>query len=132
MPKRPSGGARALLKTLQRRRRRLGMPYAVLARRSGVSEPTLKRMLQGADGKMASVAQVAAALGMELNLTAKTSVMQMQEAQARRKAEQLVAMVQGTSALEAQAVQSSTLEDLTRRTEHELMAGSKRRLWAES
>jgi hypothetical protein len=39
-------------------------------------------------------------------------------------------MVQGTSGLEAQAVDREALEQMIRRTTHELLAGPKRRLWA--
>jgi len=38
-------------------------------------------------------------------------------------------MVQGTSALESQAVDSETYRQMVRQTMHELMAGSRRRLW---
>ncbi len=53
------------------------------------------------------------------------------EQQARKKAERLVGMVQGTSALEAQAVSSRHIGQMIKKTIQELLAGSRRRLWAE-
>ena len=51
------------------------------------------------------------------------------ERQAEAKAKAIVRMVQGTSALESQAVDSDTYEQMVKQTMHELMAGSGRRLW---
>ena len=47
----------------------------------------------------------------------------------QKKARQLIGLVQGTSALEAQAVDAQELEDLTEQTTNVLLAGSPRRLW---
>ena len=46
------------------------------------------------------------------------------EQQARKKAEQLVRMVQGTSALEAQGVSARHIGQMVKKTIHELLAGS--------
>ena len=51
--------------------------------------------------------------------------------QARRKAEQIARLVQGTSALESQAVDQTAYARLVERSFHQLMAGSRRRLWSE-
>ena len=51
------------------------------------------------------------------------------ERQAETKAEVIVRMVQGTSALESQAVDSDTCRQMVSQTVHELMAGPRRRLW---
>ena len=51
--------------------------------------------------------------------------------QARKKAEELARMVQGTSALESQGVDAATFQWLVERSYHELMAGPRGRLWSE-
>lgn len=108
------------------------MSYRVLARRSGVSQPTVQRVLtgHGPAASIASVEAIAAALGMRLGFTAEDES-QMREKEARRKAEWLARAVQGTSGLEAQAVDDATLRALIDKTFHELLAGSPRRLWDE-
>lgn len=50
---------------------------------------------------------------------------------ATEKARQLVSMVQATSALEGQAVTTETINELTDQALHSLMAGSRRKLWAD-
>jgi hypothetical protein len=53
------------------------------------------------------------------------------EREAARKAEALVNLVQGTSALEAQGLGPDALREMKDRTVHELLAGSRRMLWRE-
>ena len=119
------------LDRLIRRRKALGMSFAVLAARSGVSEPTVKRMLGGqiADSSFANVAAVAHALGCSFDLD-EPDVDELCNQQARKKAEQIARLVQGTSALESQAVDAETYRRLVEKSYHELLAGSRRRLWA--
>ena len=50
--------------------------------------------------------------------------------QARRKADALVGLVQGTSALEAQAVGAASLRRMRKRVMRELLEGPPGRLWA--
>lgn len=119
------------LSRLAERREAAGMTYSALAARSGVSEPTVKRILGGhlGEASFANVAAVAAALGAPFELAA-IDVEEFRRQQARTKAEAIARLVQGTSALEAQAVDRAAYERLVERTFHELLAGSGRRLWA--
>lgn len=122
-----------LCESLNVRRRRLRMSCSVLARRSGVSMPTVVRILSGTYSKasFANVAAVAEALGIGIKFEPVTKIADLREAQARQKARRLVGMVQGTSGLEAQALDDDELTDMTRQTVHELLAGSSRKLWSE-
>lgn len=113
------------------RRARLGMTYPALAERSGVSEPTVKRVLAGRIGEASfeNVAAIAAALGMPLAadpIEAEDFI----EQEARAKAERAARLVQGTSALEAQGLDAEQYRRLVERSVRELMTGSRRRLWA--
>ena len=118
---------------LDKRRRHVRMSYAVLARRSGVSMPTLIRTLSGHNPHISfeSLLSIAAALGMQLKLEPLISTSQFLESEAEKKARQIVGMVQGTSGLESQAVGDESRDDLIRQTVHELLAGSPRKLWEE-
>jgi len=119
------------LDRLSRRRREIGMPYSALAHRSGVSEPTVKRILGGHGGAASfeNVAAVARALGVTIE-SGEADAEQVCREQARRKAEQIARLVQGTSGLEAQAVSAATYRLLVDRSYRELLAGPRRRLWA--
>ncbi|MEI8021735.1 MAG: helix-turn-helix domain-containing protein [Schlesneria sp.] len=122
-----------LFEKLEARRRELGISQAALADRSGVSLPTVHRILSG-HGSAASLDNIMAitqVLGMDLEAVPVCDAQEILERQARKKAEKLVRMVQSTSALEAQAVSARQIGQMIKKTIQELLAGSRRRLWAE-
>jgi transcriptional regulator with XRE-family HTH domain len=116
---------------LDQRRRQLGLSYAALAKRSGVSSATVVRFLSGrhSQASFQNVTAIADALGFAVAFHPTASASEIRKAQAQKKARQLIGLVQGTSALEAQAVDAQELEDLTEQTTNVLLAGSPRRLW---
>jgi len=116
---------------LSARREALGMSYSDLARRSGVSMPTVKRIFGGqlADASFSNVNSIIQALGLSFETDA-SDVDVFCRMQARRKAELVAQLVQGTSALEGQAVDSEAYARLVEKSYHELLAGSKRKLWS--
>jgi len=120
-----------LSQTLDDRRRRLRMTFPALAERSGVSEPTVKRVLAGhaAEASFQNVAAIAEALGVPL-LAQPIDIEDFREQAAREKAERVARLVQGTSALEAQAVDQAQYRKLVERSMRDLLSGSPRRLWA--
>ncbi len=116
---------------MERRRRSLRMSRSVLAQRSGVSLPTVNRVLSGDENATyATLQSIAQALGLNFELKPTASDQDYAEQQAREKAERIARMVQATSALECQAVDRETFDEMVRQTVHELMAGSRRRLWS--
>lgn len=122
-----------LFENLETRRRELGISQAALAELSGVSLPTVHRILSG-HGSAASVENIMAitrVLGMDLEAVPLFETQEILEQQARKKAEKLVRMVQGTSALEAQGISARQIGQMIKKTIQELLAGSRRRLWAE-
>ena len=122
-----------LYEKLESRRRELGLSQSALAERSGVSLPTVQRILTGHSpaASFENTVAIAEAVGMQLDAIPILPAQEILELQARKKAERLVGMVQGTSALEAQAVSARHLGQMIKKTVQELLAGSRRRLWAE-
>ena len=126
------------LRRLNDRRKELGMSFAALARRSGVSLPTIQKMLYGNERRpdFYKVVAISGALGVTLTTTPTSVIMttipahEFRRQQADRKARQLVSITQATSALEAQAV-PEIAADLTARTASDLLAGSRLELWKE-
>ncbi len=124
--------------TLDQRREELGIGYPALSERSGVSMPTLKRIISGKaeNPTIQNLQAVCRVLGLQLIIDdtikakSKRSVEELRESVAKEKAEQIVRLVQGTSALESQAVGLTAVRDMVSRTVHELLAGSSRKLWA--
>jgi transcriptional regulator with XRE-family HTH domain len=117
---------------LNRRRRELGLSYQAIAEQSGLSLPTVRRIL--ADGQpsatLSSVLAIARVLGARLTVSAEVDADEFLERQAREKAERLVGMVHASSALEGQGLDAETRAQMVRQTVHELLAGSRRKLWA--
>jgi transcriptional regulator with XRE-family HTH domain len=118
---------------LNERRMALGMSYAVLAKRSGVSVATVVRILSGKDpgASWGSLNAIARALGMKINVASSEKPDDLLEKQARQQAERLVKMVQGNSGLESQAVDDDVAESMVKQLVHKLLAGSPRKLWGE-
>ena len=128
-----------VFKQLERRRDRLGMSKADLARRAEVSLPTVRRLLSGGEKRARTdiVAAIAVALGVEVRLSDTPHVYEVSDVSAfrrrhaRAKARRLARLVQGTMALEAEAVGTDVLDEIEEHNVHALLAGSGRRLWGE-
>jgi transcriptional regulator with XRE-family HTH domain len=122
-----------LLKDLDKRRRDLGLSYELLSKRCGVSRPTVQRILSGRHvaASFANIVAIAESLGLGLRFDTKVDARKLKREQAERKAKKLVALVQGTSGLEGQAVDEKAVESMVEQTMHELLAGSKRKLWSD-
>jgi transcriptional regulator with XRE-family HTH domain len=116
---------------LKKRLAELGMTQVTLAERTGLSVPTIKRTLSGRWTRIETLSRIAEALGMkmEIRFEASKTAHQFRNEQAIKKAKDLVRMTQGTSALEAQAVDECVLDDAIEQTTAELVAGPSRRLW---
>jgi transcriptional regulator with XRE-family HTH domain len=125
---------RYLANRLEERRKRLGLSCAIVAHRAGLGLRTVQRALSGdaITAEFSTLNAIAQAMGASVRLKLEgEDVERLKEQQARRKARQLVALTQGTSALEAQAVSKSDLARMTKQTARKLLTGSTRKLWAD-
>lgn len=120
-----------ILAELERRRRALSMTKTSVARRSGVSLPTVNRMLAGTESNpsLESVQAIAGALGLEIGVQPLQNAREFKQERAKQKARRLVKMVQGTMALESQAVTPDVLDELVGEMADQLVAAGRRRLW---
>ena len=117
---------------LDNRRRAAGMSYAVLAQRSGVSVPTVVRILSGSRrASFANVAAIAEALGLSINFAPRMTPRQLMVEGAREKAKKLAGMVQATSGLESQALSPEELEELADEMANRLLGGTPRNVWGD-
>ncbi len=122
-----------LLKSLDVRRRALGLSYELLSKRCGVSRPTVQRILSGrhSAASFTNIVAIAESMGLSLSLASEVTPPKLKREQAELKAKRLVALVQGTSGLEGQAVEKEAIVLMIEKTTHELLVGSNRRLWSE-
>ena len=117
---------------LSDRRRALGMPIDELSRRAGVSVNTVKRFLAGKTStRYPHALKISESLGVPgLDLARAQAIYKMRQRQAVQKAKLLVGFVQGTMALEAQAVDVATKKRMQREAVIQLLAGPRSALWA--
>ena len=122
-----------MFRHLSERRRRLGISCAVLAKRIGVSLRSVQRILSGEETNpgISTVASLARELGVGVRFVDEVDVRTMRRRQAERKTKRILAIVQGSSALEARSLSRKTMRDLREKTINELLAGSDRKLWAD-
>ena len=125
--------ATARLSQLNSRRMELGMSFHALAKRSGISLVAVQRILSGkhAAASFESVVAISEALGLNLCFAAQSTAHTFAEARAREKAEQLVRMVQGSSALEGHSLDAEKRSELVDKALRALMHGSRRKLWTD-
>jgi transcriptional regulator with XRE-family HTH domain len=125
--------ASLLIRKLNHRRKELGVSYEVLSNRSKVSRPTIQRILSGRHpaASFANIMAIADSLGLVLRVDSRVEPRRLRREQAEHKARKLVALVQGTSGLEGQAVDKNAIDAMVEQTTHELLAGSKRQLWSD-
>jgi transcriptional regulator with XRE-family HTH domain len=120
-----------IVRQLDTQRRELRMTKHALSQRTGLGSRTVQRVLSGRDtGKttLETILLIAAAL--EVRLEPKTgSAYRARRKEAMRKASKLAAMVQGTSALEAQAISDGALREIRHEIADKLVSGSGRELW---
>ncbi len=121
----------SIVDALQQQRHALDMPYGVLAKRTGLGVSTVQRALHGEVGRLETVASVAAALGVRLGVVSKASPNGIRHKQASVKARRLAGIVQGSSALEGQAVSADALCKIEQRIKEKLLGGPAGRLWGE-
>ena len=122
----------SVIDLLGRRRQELGVSYADVARMCEVDEQTARRTFDPVAGTLCSlnvVLKVAKVLDVDLSIGPRPAS-RARLRQAKRKAELLVGLVQGTCALEAQAVDAASIRKLRKRATRELLDGPPCRLWA--
>ncbi len=121
----------SILRDLDERRRILGMPVRVLAERCGVSVATVNRALAGdTSARFSTIANLAKTLGVHLRLGKRAPIAGMLRKEAMQRADELVRMVQATSALEAQAIGADALRTMKEKIAANLLSGSGHKLWA--
>ena len=122
-----------LLDSLAARRKALRMSLRAVAERSGLGLRTVRRVLSLRDpsAKLATVIQIAEALKVELRPREAGSARVVRKKAAASKAARLASMVQGTSALEAQAIPKHDLREIEAEIAGRLLSGSPRQLWAD-
>ena len=118
-----------IIKDLDAQRKRLGLSVKNLAKQAGVGSATVSRLFSGQTGTtLDTLLKVAAVLGCSLEVKGHQAT-DLRRRRAEQKAEMLIAQLQGTMALEAQAVDPRALEKIKDQMVAQMLKGSDRKLW---
>jgi transcriptional regulator with XRE-family HTH domain len=122
---------REIISQFNLQKRRLGMSYNVLADKTDISVPTLKRIFSGrhSSAQMNHFLSIATILGVDLSARM-TDPEHLRRVQAEKKARQIMELVRGNSALEDQHVSKEAYNTMMQKTVIELLAGPNNALWA--
>ena len=119
----------ATIAQLDMQRKRLGMSVKSLAKHAGVGSATVNRLFSGkGSATLDTVEKVAAVLGCNFEVKGRRTA-DLRRQRAEQKAEKLAAQLQGTMALEAQAVDVLALQRIKDQIVTQLLKGSDRKLW---
>ncbi len=119
-----------LLERVQARRKQAGMTIDNLAQVSELGYKTLSRFFAGADVKLSTVEKVTQVLGLDFAGNEIINIKTLKEKRAEEKAKYIVSLVQDTSALEMQGLESDSIKTLIEETKNEFLTGQyKKNLW---
>jgi transcriptional regulator with XRE-family HTH domain len=120
-----------LLHKVKDRRKQAGITLENLAEVSHLGYKTLSRFFAGHDVKLSTVEKVTHVLGLDFAGNEIIDIKTLREKRAEEKAKYIVSLVQDTSALEMQGLESNIIKDLIEETKEQFLTGQyKKNLWA--
>lgn len=119
-----------LVDKIENRKKELGISIENLAKLSHSGVRTVNRLFAGEDVKLSTVEKITNILGLDFAGNETVALKELEKKRANQKALFMASLVQGTSALELQGLEKSTLDKMIHRFEKEFLTGSYRdRLW---
>ena len=119
-----------LIEKIDSRKKELGISIENLAKLSHSGVRTVNRLFAGEDVKLSTVEKITNILGLDFAGNEAVALKELEKKRAKQKAIFMASLVQGTSALEMQGLEKSTLDKMICKFEKEFLTGSYRdRLW---
>jgi len=119
-----------LINKIQTRRKEVGITLENLAQVSHLGYKTLSRFFAGQDVKISTLEKVTQVLGLDFAGNELINAKLLKEKRAEEKAKYIVSLVQDTSALEMQGLESDSIQTLIEETKNEFLIGQyKKNLW---
>ncbi len=119
-----------LIEQIIARKEQLGITVENLAKLSGVGVRTINRLLKNEDVKLSTIEAVTNLLGLDFAGNEQIPLQELQKQRAKEKALYLASIVQGTSALEMQGLEDTSLKKIISMYENEFLHGDyKNTLW---
>jgi len=120
-----------LLEKVKSRRENIGITVDNLAKLSHVGSKTVMRFFAGDDIRISTLEKITNVLGLDFAGNEIVDVKTLKEIRAQERALYIVSLVQDTSALEMQGLESDDISEMINDTKMELLYGEyKDKLWA--
>lgn len=119
-----------LLQKIKDRRKEIGITMDNLSSISQLGTKTVSRFFTGADVKLSTVERITQVLGLDFAGNEVINIKALKEKRAEEKALYIVSLVQDTSALEMQGLESNEIKSLIEDTKKQFLTGKyKNTLW---
>ena len=119
-----------LLQKVKDRRKEIGITIDNLSSISQLGTKTVSRFFTGADVKLSTVERITKVLGLDFAGNEVINIKALKEKRAEEKALYIVSLVQDTSALEMQGLESNEIKSLIEDTKKQFLTGKyKNTLW---
>ncbi len=120
-----------LLEKVKSRKTQMGMTLDNISKLSQLGNRTVVRFFSGEDVKLSTLEKITNIMGLDFAGNETTDVKTLKENRAKEKALYIVSLVQDTSALEMQGLESRELNGLLEDTKNEFLYGEyQKNLWA--
>lgn len=122
-----------MIRALALKRHQLGMTDTYVACHSGVSQPTVNRILSGRHrtARLDQVLAIARVLGVELDLRDVADAGEMRRQKVESRVSKIAGRVAGTMALEGQGLSDREQQTLIDREILKFLAGPDRKIWSD-
>ena len=112
-----------LLQKIKDRRKEIGITIDNLSSISQLGTKTVSRFFTGADVKLSTVERITQVLGLDFAGNEVINIKALKEKRAEEKALYIVSLVQDTSALEMQGLESNEIKSLIEDTKKQFLTG---------
>jgi len=120
-----------LLERVKTRKNQLGMTLDNISKLSQLGNRTVARFFSGEDVKLSTVEKITNVLGLDFAGNEIIDIYTIKDQRAKEKALYIVSLVQDTSALEMQGLESNEINSLLEDTKNQFLIGEyQKNLWA--
>lgn len=120
-----------VLDKVKKRKEAMGLTLDNIAKLSGLGNRTVTRFFAGEDVKLSTLENITQIMGLDFAGNEMIDVKTLKERRAKEKAIYIVSLVQDTSSLEMQGLESGAIKQLIHDTKEQFLTGEYRKnLWA--
>jgi len=120
-----------LLNRVKQRKKLMGLTLDNISKLSHLGNRTVTRFFNGEDVKLSTVEKVTNMMGLDFSGNEVTDIQTLKDKRAEEKALYIISLVQDTSALEMQGLESDELNILLQETKEQFLTGEyQKSLWA--